>query len=85
MIYLTNLDYKVNEQDLMQHLTDFAPKRARLLTDKETGKPKGTGFVELSDTEAAQKAMDNLNGKMFCGRPLVMRGTLTQQRTGSYN
>ena len=54
VIYLTNLDYKVNEQDLMQHLADFAPKRARLLTDKETGKPKGTGFVELKDTQMAQ-------------------------------
>lgn len=84
MIYLTNLDYNVNEQDLMQHLADFEPKRARLLTDKETGKPKGTGFVELKDTEQAQQAIDSLNNKIFCGRPLVMRGTLTQQRT-SYN
>lgn len=84
MIYLTNLDYNVNEQDLMQHLADYDPKRARLLTDKETGKPKGTGFVELKDTQSAQEAINALSGKMFCGRPLVMRGTLTQQRT-SYN
>ena len=77
VIFLTNLSYQVNEQDLMQHLADYQPKRARLLTDKDTGKPKGTGFVELKDTNYAQMAINDLNNQLFQGRALVMRGTHT--------
>ena len=43
---------------------------ARLVYDRETGKPKGYGFCEYNDTETAQSALRNLNNHDFNGRPL---------------
>jgi len=41
------MNFDVNEQDIMNFLGEYKPVRAKLLFDQETGKSKGTGFVEL--------------------------------------
>jgi RNA recognition motif-containing protein len=46
VIYLTNLDFSVTEQDIMKFLQDYNPVRAKLLKDAN-GRSKGTGFVEV--------------------------------------
>lgn len=52
-------------------LTPIAPSAvARLVYDRETGKPKGYGFCEYQDQETALSAMRNLNGREFSGRAL---------------
>lgn len=43
---------------------------ARIITDRETGRPKGYGYVEFEDGEAAQAGMDAMNGKAINGRPI---------------
>jgi len=59
VIYLANLSYEVNEQDIMEYLADFKPVRAKLLMDGE-GKSKGSGFVQLSSSSDAHRAITSL-------------------------
>jgi RNA recognition motif-containing protein len=44
----------------------------RILSDRETGRSRGFGFVEMATPEDAQKALEALNGKDFMGRPLTV-------------
>lgn len=45
---------------------------ANVITDRESGRSKGFGFVEMSSEEEAKKAIDELNGKELDGRPIVV-------------
>ena len=56
VIYLTNLDFSVTEQDIMKYLQGYNPVRAKLLKDA-TGRSKGTGFVEVQSQECAKSAI----------------------------
>jgi len=62
MVYVSNLPFSVNEQDLIDLFKsqNFDPVRARLLYDNE-GNSKGTGFVELSSPGDAQEAAAKIN------------------------
>lgn len=70
-IYVGNLPYKMTEQELRDAFSEFGEvASAKIITDRETRRPKGFGFVEMSDDAAGKKAIDALNGKEFGGRPL---------------
>lgn len=71
-IYVGNLDYGINEEDLRQALEDngLASGDVIIISDKYTGRSKGFGFVEFETEEDAQKAIDTLNGKELNGRAL---------------
>lgn len=71
VVYVTNLRYQVNEQELMDFFKKekYDPVRARLLYDGE-GNSKGTGFVEMPSAGEAQQAAATLNGEFFQGRKL---------------
>jgi cold-inducible RNA-binding protein len=73
MVYVSNLRFQVNEQDLMDYFKaqNFEPVRARLLYDNE-GNSKGTGFVEMSSPSDAQEASKKLNDDYYQGRKLVV-------------
>ena len=60
VIYLTNMSFDVNEQDIMSFLEDYKPVRAKLLHDTQ-GRSKGTGFVELKSSDYAKLAITNLS------------------------
>ena len=66
MVYVSNLRFQVNEQDLMDFFKsqNFDPVRARLLYDNE-GNSKGTGFVEMSSPGDAQEAAKKLNEEYY--------------------
>lgn len=66
MVYVSNLRFQVNEQDLMDFFKsqNFDPVRARLLYDNE-GNSKGTGFVEMSSPGDAQEAAKRLNEEYY--------------------
>jgi RNA recognition motif-containing protein len=84
VIYLANLSYEVNEQDIMEYLADFKPVRAKLLMDGE-GKSKGSGFVQLSSSSDAHRAITSLQNSMFQGRKLVVNEAHSQPTVKTYN
>ncbi len=69
-IYVGNLNYKTSEDSLRKLFEQFGEVQSvKLIKDRDTGKKKGFGFVEMDD-EYAQKAIDALNDKEFDGRNL---------------
>src|SRR5271170_167356 len=72
-IYVGNLAWGCTSDDLYALFQEHgAVKRAQVIMDKETGRSRGFGFVEMEDDGAAQKAIDALNGFDFNGRPLTV-------------
>lgn len=73
-IYIGNLNYKVKEADIQQVLEEYAPvSSVKLIKDRETGKSKGFGFVEMENEAAAKQAIEELNGADFEGRTMVVK------------
>ncbi|MFA6831585.1 MAG: RNA-binding protein [Bacteroidaceae bacterium] len=73
-IYVGNLNYKVRENDLTDLLSQFGEVASvKVITDRETGRSKGFGFVEMEDDAAAAQAIERLNGEELDGRQLVIK------------
>ena len=72
-LFVGNLAYDVTEAELREFLAAAGtPVSVRLLTDRETGKPRGFGFVEFSDAAQAAEAVRRFHKQVFKGRPLVV-------------
>ena len=70
-IYVGNLSYRTNDKDLEELFAKFgAVKSAKVIMDRETGKSKGFGFIEMEDSSAGTKAIEALNGNESEGRTL---------------
>lgn len=62
-IYVGNLSYNVTETDLEQVFSEYGEvRRVHLPTDKETGRPRGFGFVEMGSETEEQSAIEALDG-----------------------
>ena len=69
-LYVGNLPFTVSEEELRALFADYGTVEAvRLVMDRETGRPRGFGFVEMADSDAA-RAIQELNGTEFGGRTL---------------
>ncbi len=69
-IYVGNLPFSATEDELRKLFAQYgAVISVSLPTDRETGRPRGFGFVEMSQSDAS-KAIQGLNGKNMAGRPL---------------
>ncbi|MBL8204680.1 MAG: RNA-binding protein [Blastocatellia bacterium] len=84
-LYVANLDFQITDEDL-QGL--FAPsgtvESASVITDRETGRSRGFGFVQMSSQEEGQKAITQLNGMDVKGRSLVVNEARPREnRTGA--
>ena len=81
-LYVGNLPFTATE-DSVRAL--FAPhgavEKLSLITDRETGSPRGFGFVEMANADAA-RAMQALNGADFDGRPLRINEAQNKERAG---
>lgn len=72
-LYVGNLSYQFSTEDLRSLFEPMGPVvSAQVITDRETGRSKGFGFVEMETDQAAQKAIDELNGQSQDGRPLTV-------------
>jgi cold-inducible RNA-binding protein len=72
-IFVGNLAFTTTEQDLLQLFEPYGSVDAtRIMTDRETGRSRGFGFVEMPDNRAAQMAIDALNGTSLAGRALTV-------------
>ncbi|MDR0546474.1 MAG: RNA-binding protein [Dysgonamonadaceae bacterium] len=70
-IFIAGLSFKVNDADLANLFEEYGTVRsARVITDRQTGKSKGYGFVEIDDEEVANQAIAELNGAEYDGRTL---------------
>ncbi len=68
-IYISNLSYGVSDADLKDLFTEYGEvSSAKIITDRETGRSRGFGFVEMPNEEEGQKAIDELNEAEFDGK-----------------
>jgi len=84
-IYVSNLAFNVQDEDLKDFFTPYGEvTSAKIINDKETGKSRGFGFVEMSDDAAAKKAIAELDGGTIEGRSIkVMEARPKENRGGS--
>lgn len=70
-IYVGNLDFKVTEDDLRQAFSAYGQvDNVTILKDRDTGQPRGFGFVEMANDEEAEKAISGMNGAQLGARAL---------------
>ncbi|MEA1903461.1 MAG: RNA-binding protein [Actinomycetota bacterium] len=70
-IYVGNLPFTTSSPDLEQLFGEYGTvDRAQVISDRETGRSRGFGFVEMSSADEAEKAISELNGSDFSGRQL---------------
>lgn len=70
-IYVGNLSYNTNESNLESMFSEFGTvESVRIITDRETGRSKGFGFVDMPDDQEANAAIEALNGQEIDGRTL---------------
>jgi RNA recognition motif-containing protein len=70
-LYVGNLSYNTTEDGLRQAFAAYGEvTRVNIITDRETGRPRGFGFVEMATDEEAQAAIEALNGKDLDGRQI---------------
>jgi RNA recognition motif-containing protein len=70
-IYVSNLSFNVQDEDLREFFAPYGEvTSAKVITDRETGRSRGFGFVEMSDDTAARKAMAELNEANVDGRTI---------------
>lgn len=72
-LYVGNLPYSMRDDDLQQHFASFGEVvSSKVMLDRDTGRSKGFGFVEMGSREEAQGAIRGMNGQSFDGRALVV-------------
>lgn len=83
-LYVGNLPYSFGNQDLEEQFQEFgAVQSAVVLQDRDSGRSKGFGFVEMGSAAEAQAAIKGLNGKEFNGRALVVNEARPQEPRSS--
>lgn len=81
-MYVGNLPFSATEDSVRELFAAHGSvEKVALVNDRDTGQPRGFGFVEMSSADA-QKAMQSLNGKDFGGRPLKVNEAQDKPRGG---
>lgn len=82
-LYVGNLSYEVTNASLEELFAPFgAVRSAQVIQDRDTGRSKGFGFVEMGDDNAARSAIAELNEKEFNGRPLTVNEARPREERG---
>ena len=80
-LYVGNLSFDTTTQDLEQSFSEFGTvESTNIIEDRDTGRSRGFGFVEMSSQEEAQKAIAGLNGKEIDGRELKVNEAKPQEK-----
>lgn len=69
-LFVGNLSFDVTEDTVWSFFNDYGVKHVRLPTDRDTGRPKGFGYVEFDDVDGAKKAFEAANGAEIEGRSI---------------
>ena len=74
-LYVGNLPYTVRDEDLQQAFSAYGSvNSAKVMMERDTGRSKGFGFVEMGSDAEAQTAIEGMNGQSMGGRSLVVNG-----------
>jgi len=83
-IYVGNLSYGTTEENLRTEFSAYGEvTAARIVTDRDSGRSKGFGFVEMADQAAGEKAIAELNGKEVDGRSLKVNPAKPKEERSS--
>ncbi len=88
-LYVGNLPYSVRDEDLQQAFSAFGSvNSAKVMMERDTGRSKGFGFVEMGSDAEAQSAIEGMNGQSLGGRSLVVNEARPMEarppRTGGF-
>ena len=79
-LYVGNISYQATEEDLKELFSKSGEvESVKIITDMNTGTPRGFGFVEMATSEDAQKAIEILNGAPFMDRTLTVNEAKPRQ------
>jgi cold-inducible RNA-binding protein len=82
-LYVGNLSYDTTDSDLRALFEEFGTvDSAQVIMDRDAGRSKGFGFVEMGDNQEAQAAIQALNGKDVGGRPLTVNEAKPREDRG---
>jgi len=82
-LYVGNLSYSTTEDTLRRLFGEFGDvESVNVITDRDTGRPKGFAFVEMATAEAAEKSISALNGKMVDDREIRVDNAKPQADRG---
>jgi len=85
-LYVGNLDYNITDDKLGELFAGAGQVvSARVITDRNSGRSKGFGFVEMSSEEEVKKAIEMFNEKDFQGRTLVVNEARPERQRDSYS
>ena len=80
-LYVGNISFDTTQQDLEKLFGEIGTvTSANLIEDRETGRPRGFGFIEMSSKEEGQNAISQLNGKEVDGRELKVNEAKPQEK-----
>ena len=83
-LYVGNLSFDTTQQDLEQMFGEFGTvESTNIIEDRDTGRSRGFGFVEMSSQEEGQNAISSLNGKEVGGRQLTVNEAKPREDRGS--
>lgn len=83
-IYVGNLPYSVDNAELQQNFSEFGDVvSASVMMDRDSGRSKGFGFVEMASAAQAEAAIQGLNGRTVDGRALVVNIARPREQGGS--
>jgi RNA recognition motif-containing protein len=82
-IYVGNMNFNLKNEDLFNLFSQFGTvSTAKIIMDRETGRSKGFGFVEMDDEEEGRKAIASLNESEVMGRKLIVNEARPNDRQG---
>jgi RNA recognition motif-containing protein len=85
-IYIGNMSFDTTEDQVRQAFEGFGEiTTVKLISDRDTGRPKGFGFVEMPDQSEATAAISGLNGKELNGRELNVNEAKPRPQGGNRN
>lgn len=85
-LYVGNLSFRVSDDDLFEHFSQAGSvESAKVVFDRETGRSRGFGFVEMSSEDEANGAIAQFNGSEYDGRNMVVNEARPREEGGGGN
>jgi cold-inducible RNA-binding protein len=85
-LYVGNLSFRVTSDDLQAHFSQAGTvESAKIIEDRDTGRSRGFGFVEMATAEDANAAIEQFNGQEYDGRNLVVNEARPREEGGGGN